>query len=87
MTGQKLHHRSGHFRKLDRDTDGDDSLQANAVNVSAFDAVDLKNEIDNRICVIVFRFADQGPDGRQAIGFSDWSVYGAPLGRRLDAAD
>jgi hypothetical protein len=42
MTGQGLRRRSGHFREFDRDTDGDDSLQGNAVNVGALDAVDLK---------------------------------------------
>ena len=87
MTSQELHRRSGHFRKLDRDTDGDDSLQGNAVNVGTLDAVDLKNEIDNRVCVIFLRFADQRPDGRQAIGFGDRSLDGAPVGGRLDAAD
>jgi hypothetical protein len=44
MTSEELHRRLGHFRKLDRDTDGDDSLQGSAVNVGTLDAVDLKNE-------------------------------------------
>jgi hypothetical protein len=86
MTSEELHRRSGH-RKLDRDTDCDDSLQGSAVNVGALDAVDLKNEVDNRVRVIFFGFADQRPDGRQAIGFGDGSVDGAPLGGRLDTSD
>jgi len=87
MTSEELHRRSGPFRKLDRDTDGDDSLQGSAVNVRALNAVDLKNEVDNRVRVIFFGFADQRPDGRQAISFGDGSIDGAPLGGRLDTAD
>jgi hypothetical protein len=79
--------RSGRFVKFDRNAGGGNALQRGAADVGAIDAVDLEIKADNRVGVIFFRFVDQRPDGRQAIGLGGRGADGAPTGARIDAAD
>ena len=69
--------------ELDRNAGGRDALQRSAADVDATDAVDFKIEADDRVGVIVLRFANQRLERRQTIVLA----RGAPNGAGLDAAD
>ena len=73
--------------ELHRNAGGGDALQRSAADVDATDAVDFKVEADDRVGVIVLRFADQRLKRHQTVVLAGGGAGGAPNGAGLDAAD
>jgi hypothetical protein len=68
--------------ELLRNAGGGDALQRSAADVDATDAVDFKIEVDDRVGVIVLRFANQRLERRQTIV----SPAAAPTARQMAQA-
>jgi hypothetical protein len=73
--------------KFDCDAGGGDAPKRDAADIDAVDALEFKIEIDDRVGVIVFGFADQSLDRRQTVDLGSGRVPAAPTGAGPDPAD
>ena len=73
--------------KFDCDAGGGDAPKRDAADIDAVDALEFKIEIDDRVGVIVFGFAQQRLERRQSIGLWRGGVRAAPTGAGPDPSD